>query len=79
MTCHFSDLGCAFDWSWREGSRFASTNQKHYQDPGSDSSSEWNQFWISAVFLISDYGHGSDDIEAVKKISQDTCIDKIAG
>ena len=67
MTCHHPELGSASDWSYRLGfGKFASTNQKHYPDLGSDASSVWNfcarfsdvisrgnQWWrrkVSAVF-----------------------------
>ena len=43
MTCHHPELGSASDSSYRLGiGKFASTNQKHYPDPGSDASSVWN-------------------------------------
>ena len=49
MTCHYPDLFSASHWSCQEG-KFASTNQKHYPDLGSDALSvdviSWgNQRW----------------------------------
>ena len=41
MTCQYLDLSSASDYSTPRG-RFASTNQKHYPDLGSDTSSVWN-------------------------------------
>ena len=38
MTCHYPGLGSASVIGWD----FLSTNQKHYQDLGSDTSSVWN-------------------------------------
>jgi len=40
MMHHYPDPGSASDWSCHIG--FASTNQKHYPDLGSDASSVWN-------------------------------------
>ena len=41
MTCNYPDMGKASDWP-RHGEKFASTNQRHYQDLGNDTSSKWN-------------------------------------
>ena len=46
MTHHHPDLGCASDWL-KQVSYRGTTNQKHYPDLGSGSSSVWNSALIS--------------------------------
>ena len=48
MTCHYQDLSSASDWLNCRGT----TNQKHYADLGSDTSSVWNFCSRSSHFIF---------------------------
>ena len=42
MTCHYSDLGSAADWSCRAGNLLQPIVEKHYLNQGGDTSPVWN-------------------------------------